>query len=103
MGKYINMLYTLREQRNDAQSCFDSMMGRYGSQMDDMYRQLNEQHHAMLMEDYDREIREVERRAQQEQIDEISKGVLANLSKEGSKAAKDIASELQKALNSIRL
>lgn len=103
MGKYINMLYTLREQRNDAQSCFDSMMGRYGSQMDDMYRQLNEQHHAMLMEDYDREIREVERRAQQEQIDEISKGVLANLSKEGSKAAKDIASELQKALNSIKL
>ena len=103
MGKYINMLYTLREQRNDAQSCFDSMMGRYGSQMDDMYRQLNEQHHAMLMEDYDREIREAERRAQQEQIDEISKGVLANLSKEGSKAAKDIASELQKALNSIKL
>ena len=54
--------------------------------MDDMYRQLNQQHHAMLMEDYDREIREAERRAQQEQIDEISKGVLANLSKEGSKA-----------------
>ena len=79
------------------------MMGRYGSQMDDMYRQFNQQHHAMLMEDYDREIREAERRAQQEQIDEISKGVLANLSKEGSKAAKDIASELQKALKSIKL
>ena len=57
----------------------------------------------MLMEDYDREIREAERKAQQEQIDEISKGVLANLSKEGSKAAKDIASELQKALKSIKL
>ena len=79
------------------------MMGRYGSQMDDMYRQFNQQHHAMLMEDYDREIREAERRAQQEQIDEISQGVLTNLSKEGSKAAKDIASELQKALNSIKL
>lgn len=79
------------------------MMGRYGSQMDDMYRQLNQQHHAILMEEYDREIREAERRAQQEQIDEISKGVLANLSKAGSKAAKDIASELQKALNSIKL
>ena len=71
--------------------------------MDDMYRQLNQQHHAMLMEEYDREIREAERRAQQEQIDEISKGVLTNLSKEGSKAAKDIASELQKALKSIKL
>ena len=103
MGKYTDMLYSLREQRNAAQSCFDSMMGLYWSQMDDLYRQLNQQHHAMLMEDYDREIREAERRAQQEQIDEISKGVLANLSKEGSKAAKEIASELQKALKSIKL
>ena len=71
--------------------------------MDDLYSQLNQQHHAMLMEDYDREIREAERRAQQEQIDKISKGVLANLSKDGSKAAKDIAFELQKALKSIKL
>ena len=71
--------------------------------MDDMYRQLNQQHHAILMEEYDREIREAERRAQQEQIDEITRGVLNNLSKEGSKAAKDIASELQKALKSIKL
>ena len=55
--------------------------------MDDLYRQLNQQHHAMLMEDYDREIREAERKAQQEQIDEITRGVLNNLSKEGSKAA----------------
>lgn len=103
MGKYTDMLYTLREQRNAAQSCFDSVMGRYGSQMDDMYRQLNEQHHAMLMEGYDREIREAERRAQQEQIDEITQGVLKNLSKEGGKAANQIAAELQRALKSIKL
>ncbi len=31
MGKYTDMLYSLREQRNAAQSNFDSMMGRYGS------------------------------------------------------------------------
>ena len=51
----------------------------------------------------DRQIREAERLAQQEQIDEITNGVLKNLSKEGSKAAKDIAAELQRALKSIKL
>ena len=71
--------------------------------MDDLYRQLNEQHHLIRMEGYEREIREAERLAQKEQIEEITQGVLKNLSKEGSKAAKDIASELQKALKSIKL
>jgi len=55
------------------------------------------------MHHLDREIRAAEKLAQQEQVDEITKGVLANLSKEGSKAAKDIAAELQRALKSIKL
>ena len=71
--------------------------------MDDLYRQLNEQHHSIRMEGHEREIREAEGLAQKEQIDEITQGVLKNLTKEGSKAAKDIASELQKALKSIKL
>lgn len=71
--------------------------------MDDLYKQLNEQHYLLRMEGYEREIREAERLAQKEQIEEITQGVLKNLSKEGSKAAKDIASELQKALKSIKL
>jgi hypothetical protein len=71
--------------------------------MDDLYKQLNEQHYLIRMEGYEREIREAERLAQKEQIEEITQGVLKNLSKEGSKAAKDIASELQKALKSIKL
>ena len=71
--------------------------------MDDLYKQLNEQHYLIRMEGYEREIREAERLAQQEQIDEITTGVLNNLSKEGSKAAKDIAKEMQKALKSIKL
>ena len=71
--------------------------------MDDFYKQLNEQHYLIRMEGYEREIREAERLAQKEQIEEITQGVLKNLSKEGSKAAKDIASELQKALKSIKL
>lgn len=45
----------------------------------------------------------MERLADQERIDEITAGVLANLSKDGSKAVKDIANELQKALQSIKL
>ena len=71
--------------------------------MDDLYKQLNEQHYLIRMEGYEREIREAERLAQKEQIEEITQGVLKNLSKEGSKAAKDIATELQKALKSIKL
>lgn len=71
--------------------------------MDDLYKQLNEQHYLIRMEGYEREIREAERLAQKEQIEEITQGVLKNLSKEGSKAAKDISSELQKALKSIKL
>ncbi|MBQ8619303.1 MAG: hypothetical protein IJ418_17620 [Clostridia bacterium] len=55
------------------------------------------------MHQLDREIRAAEKLAQQEQIDEITQGVLKNLSKEGSKAAKDIAAEMQKALKSIKL
>lgn len=51
----------------------------------------------------DRQIQEAERLAQQEQIDEITKGVLNNLSKEGSKAAKQMADELSKALKSVKL
>lgn len=64
MGKYTEQLHFLCEQRNATQSSYDSMMEQYGSQMDDLYRQLNEQHHAMLIESYDREIREAERKAQ---------------------------------------
>ena len=75
----------------------------FSSVMDDNYKRLNEQQHAMNMNYLDRQIREAERLAQQEQIDEITKGVLNNLSKEGSKAAKDIAKEMQKALKSIKL
>ena len=71
--------------------------------MDDNAKRLNQQNHSFSMNYLDRQIREAERLAQQEQIDEITKGVLANLSKEGNKAAKDIAAEIQKALKSIKL
>ena len=103
MGKYIDHLNYLREQRRMRESHFQSSMAMFSSVMDDNYKRLNEQHHAMNMNYLDRQIREAERLAQQEQIDEITKGVLNNLSKEGSKAAKDIAKEMQKALKSIKL
>lgn len=78
-------------------------MAMYSSIMDENCKQYNEQHHAISMNYLDRQIREAERLAQREQIDEITKGVLNNLTKEGNKAAKDIARELQKALKSIKL
>lgn len=45
----------------------------------------------------------MERLADKERIDEITAGVLANLSKEGGKAMRDIAGEFQKAMKNIKL
>ena len=44
-----------------------------------------------------------EKAAQQEQIEAIAAGVYLELTKEGGKAAREIAAELQKALKSIKL
>ena len=103
MGKHIDHLNHLREQRSMRESHFQHSMAMYSSIMDDNAKRLNQQNHSFSMNYLDRQIREAERLAQQEQIDEITKGVLANLSKEGNKAAKDIAAEIQKALKSIKL
>ena len=71
--------------------------------MDDKYRRLNESHYEISMSSIDRDIAQAERLADKERIEEITAGVLANLSKEGGKAMRDIAGELQKALKSIKL
>ena len=71
--------------------------------MDDQYKNFNEQKYAAHLQILDREIAEAERLADQEHIQEITDGVLKNLSTDGSKAMNDIASELQKALNGIKL
>ena len=71
--------------------------------MDDKYRRLNEAHYDLNLSSIDREIAQAERLADKERIDEITAGVLANLSKEGGKAMRDIAGELQKALKNIKL
>ena len=103
MGKHIDNLNRLRELRYTKESNYRNNMAMFSSVMDDNNRRLNEQHYEISMGQLDREIRAAEKLAQQEQIDEITQGVLKNLSKEGSKVAKDIAAEMQKALKSIKL
>lgn len=71
--------------------------------MDDKYRRFNEANYEIKLSSIDRDIAQAERLADKERIEEISAGVLANLSKEGGKAMRDIAGELQKALKSIKL
>ena len=71
--------------------------------MDEIYRNYNVQTHEHDLHRIDRQIAEAERLADKERIDEITAGVLANPSKDGSKAVKDIANELQKALKNIKL
>lgn len=103
MGKHIDNLNRLRELRYTKESNYRNNMAMFSSVMHENNRRLNEQHYAISMGQLDREIRAAEKLAQQEQIDEITQSVLKNLSKEGSKAAKDIAAEMQKALKSIKL
>lgn len=103
MGKHTDHLNYLREQRRMKESHFQHSMAIYSSIMDDNAKRLNQQNHSFRMNYLDRQIQEAEQLAQQEQIDEITKDVLNNFSKEGSKAAKDIANELQRALKSIKL
>ena len=77
-------------------------MGTYGGVMNDKYRQLNEAQYEISLSSIDRDIAQVERLADKERIDEITAGVLANLSKESGKAMRDIAGEFQKAMKKIR-
>lgn len=51
----------------------------------------------------EREIQQAERLADAERAQEITEQVLKNLTDSGGKAAKDIATELQKALNGLKL
>ena len=63
MGKYIDHLNHLREQRLSDERHYQSIISNYGSMMDDKYRRLNEQHHTLRMKALDREICEAERKA----------------------------------------
>ena len=78
-------------------------MDTYGGIMDEKYRCLNEAHYEITLSSIDRDIAQAERLADKERIEEITAGVLANLSKEGGKTMRDIAGEFQKAMKNIRL
>lgn len=84
-------------------SNYRRLMNTYGGVMDDKYRRLNEAHYEISLSSINRDIAQAERLADKERIEEISAGVLANLSKEGGKAMRDIAGEFQKAMKNIRL
>ena len=103
MGKYREQLCSLREQRQQMQSIHDQNLSMYGSLMDDTYKMLNKQQHSIGLASIDRRIAAAERLADQERSQEIADGALEALVKDGSKAAKAIAEDLQKALQSIRI
>lgn len=84
-------------------SNYRRLMNTYGGVMDEKHRRLNEAHYEISLSSIDRDIAQAERLADKERIEEITAGVLANLSKEGGKAMRDIAGEFQKAMKNIRL
>ena len=103
MGKYTDKLNNLRERRHIISSNYRRLMDTYGGGMDDKYRRLNEANYEINLSSIDRDIAQAERLADKERIDEITAGVLVNLSKEGGKAMRDIVGEFQKAMKNIRL
>ena len=78
-------------------------MDTYVGVIDDKYRRLNEANYEINLSSIDRDIAQAERLADKERIEEITASVLTNLSKEGGKAMREIAGELQKAMKNIRL
>lgn len=84
-------------------SNYRRLMNTYGGVMDEKYSRLNEAHYEISLSSIDRDIAQAERLADKERIEEITAGVLENLSKEGGKAMRDIAGEFQKAMKNIRL
>ena len=103
MGKYTDQLNNLRERRQIISSNYRRLMDTYGGLMDEKYRRFNEANYEIGLSSIDRDIAQAERLADKERIEEISAGVLANLSKEGGKAMRDIAGEFQKAMKNIKL
>lgn len=103
MGKHTDELNALRERRNTISNNYRRLLGTYGGIMNDTYRRFNEVEYELNLSSIDRDIARAERLADKERIDEITAGVLANLSKEGGKAMRDIAGEFQKAMKNIRL
>lgn len=103
MGKQIERLNALCEQRNLMNNIYRWKMETFGGQMDNLYKSYNEQCHASRTNALDREIAEAERLADQERAEELATNFFAELSKEGGKAAKSIQTELQKAFSSIKL
>lgn len=103
MGKQTDNLNALREQKALKERLYADTMGRFGGQMNDAYRNYNAQNHAISMRLMEREIQQAERLADAERAQEITEQVLKNLTDSGGKAAKDIAAELQKVLNGLKL
>lgn len=85
------------------QDTYGRSMSMFGGLMNDTYRRYNEQSHGIDLAAIDKQIAEAERLADQERSREIADGALQNLTKDGSKAAKAIAADLQRALQSIRI
>ena len=103
MGKQTDNLNALREQKALKERLYADTMGRFGGQMNDAYKNYNAQNHVISMRLLEREIQQAECLADAERAQEITEQVLKNLTDSGGKAAMDIAAELQKALNGLKL
>ena len=78
-------------------------MGGWAAYQDGLYQSYNEHHQNIYRTAIDREIMQEEQAAIKEQMKQITADFHSELTKEGGKAAREIAAELQKALKGIKL
>lgn len=100
MGKATDKLNALRRQRDTMQSNFDKTQRMYGNLKDSAYAALYETENKILLSALDREIRTTEAESLQEKAMELSASMLGNMTKQATRAGKELADAFQKGFNS---
>ena len=107
MGKHVDALAALRQQRYISQHSYRTSMSLFGQGMDDAYKAWNDHRHESNINMLDRRIAQAEDLAQKERTAEMTQNVLANVTKElsqqGGNAAKAITAEIDKVFKGFKL
>lgn len=101
MGKYRDRLAYLQERLELERYMHNHIMTMWGSQMSDWAKEYNRNNYNRQEEYYQREIRAIEGKAQQEMVDEITQQVLKNISVEVKNEASPAIKEIKKELDNL--
>ena len=101
MGKYNDRLKQLQNDRRLHKQVFDSTMNRWAHLMDDNAKMLNTTHFNIEDEYYARQIAEIESKAKEEMIHEMTAEVLKRIDIQVKDNATPALKDLQKELSKL--